>query len=112
MDDVDLSLLQRERSFGATLGHAFDLAQQVAADELRLLQLESQEGIARAARRTAWTALGGLCLLIGWIGLLAALVVALDGHLPLELRLLLVAASQLVLGASLIALGRRARGES
>lgn len=112
MDDRNVSLLQRDRSFGATLGDAFDLAQQVAADELRLLQLEWQEGIARAARRVAWTAFGWLCVLIGWVGLLAALVVALEGHLPLELRLLLLAASQLVLGASLIAFGRRARRES
>jgi hypothetical protein len=112
MEDRNAPELQRERSLGATLGYALHLAQQVAADELRLLQLESQDGLARAARRGAWTAFGALCLLIGWIGLLAAIVVALEGRLPLELRLLLVAASQLVLGAALIAFGRHARSGS
>jgi len=112
MDDRNAPLPHHERSLAATLGHALDLAQQVAADELRLLQLESHEGIARAARRGAWTAFGALCLLIGWIGLLGAVVVALEGRLSLELRLLLVGASQLLLGAGLIAYGRRARSES
>ena len=38
------------------------------ADELRLLQLESQERVGGVLRRGAWIALGTLCLLVAWIG--------------------------------------------
>jgi hypothetical protein len=36
-------------SLGATLGRTIDLVQQVATDELRMLQLDSQEAISQLA---------------------------------------------------------------
>jgi hypothetical protein len=104
-----MPISQRASSFGASVGQTIDLAQRVAADELRLLQMESQERIESLARRGAWIAFGALCLLIAWVGLLAAAVVALEGRFPLELRLLGMALSQLLLGAALVAYGVRDR---
>jgi hypothetical protein len=107
-----IPISHRAPSFGASVGQTIDLAQRVVADELRLLQLESQERIQSAARRGAWLAFGALCLLIAWVGLLAAAVVAFEGRLSLELRLLGMALSQLLLGAGLVAYGLRDRSES
>jgi len=92
------------------LGRALDLAERVAADELRLLQLESREHVEQALRRAGWIAAGVFCLCVAWLGLLAAAVVALEGRLSLEARLGALAASQAVLGAALLALcARRGR---
>ena len=112
MVERSIPISHRAPSFGASVGLTLDLAQRVAADELRLLQLESQERIASVARRGAWLAFGALCLLIAWVGLLAAAVVALEGRFSLELRLLGMALSQLLLGAVLVAYGLRDRSGS
>lgn len=98
-----------EPSLGATLGRAIDLAQRVAADELRLLQLESQERVGGVLRRGAWIALGTLCLLVAWIGGWAAAFVALGERFSLEERLALLALAQLVVGAALLWAGLRSR---
>ena len=99
-------------SLGATLGRAIDLAQQVATDEVRLLQIESQERLDDAMRRGAWIAFAALCFAIAWIGAWAAAVVALEGRFSLEARLAMVAGSQFLLGAALLAHGLRRRAEA
>ena len=100
-----------EPGWSPSLGRALDLAQRVAADELRLLRLESRDEVERALRRAMWTTAGLLCLGIAWLCVLAAGVVALEGRLSLEARLVLLAASQAVLGAAMLGLGQRTRGE-
>jgi hypothetical protein len=112
MIDRSTPIPHREPSLGAALGRTFELARRVAADELRLLQLESQERVESVARRGGWLVFGALCLLIAWIGLLAAAVVALEGRFSLEVRLLMMAGSQLALGAGVIAYGLHGRRAS
>jgi hypothetical protein len=99
-----------EPSVGSSLGRAFDAAQKLVVDELRLLQLESRETLQGVARRGTWLALGTFCLALAWLLLLAAAVVALEGRFPLETRLALVAGTQLVLGIALVGWGAR-RGD-
>ena len=96
-------------SLGATLGRAIDLAQQVATDEVRLLQIGSHERLDDAMRRGAWLASGALCLAIAWIGAWAAAFVALEGRFSLEARLAMLAGSQLLVGAALLARGLHRR---
>lgn len=101
---------QSPASFGTTLGRAVDLAQRVAADELRLLQLESYERIQSVMRRGAWIAFGAVCVLIAWIGGWVAIVVGLAERIPqLEVRLAILALAHLVFGAGLLWAGLRAR---
>ena len=47
-----------------------------------------KKGSSASRGAAGWVLFGALCLLIAWVGLLAAAVVALEGRLPLELRLL------------------------
>jgi len=94
-------------SLGATLGHTLDLAQQVATDELRLLQLESHDRVSDAMHRGAWLGFGALCLAIAWVAAWAAALVALEGSFSLEARLAMLAISQFALGTALIGFGRR-----
>jgi hypothetical protein len=101
-----------EDSIGATLLGAFDLAQRVATDEVRLLHLESQERVSGLARRGAWLAAGSLCLLLAWLAVTGAVLVALAPYFSLVVRLGLVAASHAVLGAALVAWGLRDRGDA
>jgi hypothetical protein len=98
-----------EPSVGRALGRAFEAAQQLVVDEVRLLQLESREAMQSIARRGVWLLAGTFCLAIAWLLLLAAAVVALEGRLPLEARLALVAGTQLALGIALVAWGARGR---
>lgn len=104
-----LPTLRSEPTIGATLARALDLAQRVATDELRLLRVESERRAEALVRRGAWIAIGALCLLLAWLALSAAAVVALEPHLPLATRLGLLAASQALLGAVLVWLGLRGR---
>lgn len=99
-------------SLGATLGRAIDLAQQVATDEVRLLQIESHERFDDAMRRGAWIGFGALCLAVAWIGAWAAAVVALEDRFSLEARLAMLAISQFLLGAALLARGLRRRADA
>lgn len=96
-----------EPSLGETLGRAIGLAQRVAVDELRLLQLETQERIQTGARRGAWIALGATCLALAWIAGWAAAVAALAASFPLEIRLAMVAGAHLLIGAILLTAGLR-----
>ena len=107
MTDRNAMIRQNEPSLVETAQHALDLARRVAVDELRLLQMESLERIESTARRSGWVLFGAVCLLIAWVALLATAVVMLEGRVSLELRLLGVAASQLVIGAGLLAYGLR-----
>ena len=95
------------RSLGATLGRAIDLAQQVATDEVRLLQLESREHIDEAMRRGAWITVGALCLAVAWISAWAAAFVALEDRVSPVSRLAMLAIAQFLLGAALFARGLR-----
>jgi hypothetical protein len=92
-----------------SVAHAIDLAQRIAVGRLRLLQLDLEKRAQSALQRSAWIGLGGLCLLLAWLGLLGAAVAALDTRLPLQTSLLLVSLFQLLIGAGLIAWGRRLR---
>lgn len=96
-------------SLSATLGHTIDLAQRVATDELRLLQLESEDRLGDAMRRGIWIGLGALCLAVAWVVAWIAVVVALEARFPLELRLTLLALSQAALGTALVGFGLRSR---
>ena len=96
-------------SLGATLGRTIDLAQQVATDELRLVQLESQDRVIDSLRSGVWVGLGVFCLAVAWVVALAVAVVALEDRFSLEARLAMLAISQFALGAVLVAYGRRSR---
>jgi hypothetical protein len=99
-------------SFSATLGRTLELAQRIAADEIRLLQLDSQERLLDALRRSAWIGFGALCLGVAWVAIWAAALVALEAQFSLEARLAMLAISQLLLGAALVAQGLRRRAVS
>jgi hypothetical protein len=103
--------LRAEPTVGATVARTLDLAQRVAAGELRLLQLESERRVEALARRGAWVGFGALCLLLAWLALAAAAVVALEPYLPLAARLGLLAASQALLGVAFFWIGLRAHGD-
>jgi hypothetical protein len=94
-------------SLSATLGLAADLAQQVAADEVRLLKIESQEHLNAAIHRSAWLGSAALCLGVAWIGAWSAALVALEDHFSLEARLVMLAVAQCLFGAVLLARGLR-----
>jgi Putative Actinobacterial Holin-X, holin superfamily III len=99
-----------EPSLGTSLGRALELAQRVAGDELRLLQLESQEFVRGTLLRSVWIGVGLFCLMIAWLALLAAAVVALEPRLSLEARLALLALFQGAAGGALVAWGARGGG--
>jgi hypothetical protein len=96
-------------SLGATLGRTIDLAQQVATDELRLVQLETQDRVIESLRSGAWVGFGVFCLAVAWVVAWAAAVVALGDQFSLEARLAMLAIAQLAFGALLVAYGRRRR---
>jgi len=94
-------------SLGTSLGRAFELAQRVAGDEVRLLQLESHDFLRGTLRRSIWIGVGLFCLMVAWLGLLAAAVIALEPRFSLEVRLALLALLQAAAGAALVAWGAR-----
>lgn len=102
---------RRSPSLGDMVGRALDLAQRVATDEVRLLQLESHERVAEMARRAVWLGCGAACLAIAWTAASIAAVVALEDLFPLEIRLLVVGAFQALLGAGFVTAALRRRGE-
>jgi hypothetical protein len=91
-----------EPALGAAIDRVVDLSQRVVIDRIELLQVESKDWLVRAARSAGLASLGTLSLAVAWIALLAAAVVALDGRMPLGVRLVLVAAVQVVVGGSLL----------
>jgi hypothetical protein len=92
-----------------SLERTIDLAQQVALDEFRLWQLELQERLSDGVRRGVAIGFGALCLIVAWVVAWAAAVVALEPWFSLEARLLMLAVSQLLLGAVAIWFGLRSR---
>ena len=96
-------------SIGAALGHTIDLAQQVATDELRLLQLDSRERVSDAMHRGMWIGFGALCLAIAWVAAWAAALVALEDRFSLEARLAMLAIMQFAFGTALVRFGLRRR---
>jgi hypothetical protein len=108
--EIEPYYTRHEPSFGDALARAFELAQRVARDEIRLLQLESQEKVQHAARRGGLLAFGGLCLLVAWLAACGAAIVALAPFVPdLAQRLGILAGVQLVLAAIVIAVALRQR---
>lgn len=92
-----------------SLERTIALAQQVAIDEFRLWQLELQERLSDALRRGLAVGFGALCLIVAWVVAWAAVVVALEPWFSLEARLLMLAISQLFLGAVAVWFGLRSR---
>lgn len=84
-----------------------DAGQRLAADRMALLALEVRERVSRAAAGAAFAAAGGALAALGWIALMAALVVALEPVWPLAVRLAAVGGGHLVAGAVLFAVGAR-----
>ena len=100
-----------EPSLGPALERVIDLSRRVVVDQIELLQVESQDWLVGAARRAALVSLGAMSLLVAWIVLLAAGVVALDGYLPLGVRLVLAAGVEVLVGVALLCWGMlRGRG--
>lgn len=97
------------RPADVSAGHVLELIQRLAVDRLSLLQLDVEQRASGVLRRSAWIGIGIACLLAAWLGLLVAAVLGLAERVPLPTSLLLVSASQLLLGAGLIAWGRRPR---
>ena len=97
-----------ERAFGRRDGAA-RVGSRPASRRRRVAtsSMESLERIESIARRSGWILFGAVCLLIARVALLATAVVMLEGRVSLELRLLGVAASQLVIGAGFLAYGLR-----
>jgi hypothetical protein len=96
-------------SLGTSLERTLDLAQRVATDELRLLQLDSQDRVSDAMRGGVWIGFGAFCLAIAWLVACAAAVVALGDRFSLESRLALLAITQFALGTALVWFGLRGR---
>ncbi len=94
---------------GVALERTIDLAQRLASDEFRLLQLDSQDRVNDAMRGGVWIGFGAVCLVIAWVVACAAAVVALGPWLSLEARLALLAIAQLALGSALVRFGLRRR---
>jgi len=94
-------------SWSVALGRTLDLAQQVATDEVRLLQLEIMDRVSEVMRRGMWIGLGALCLAVAWVAVWVAVVVALEERFSLEQRLAMLAISQIALGAALIGFALR-----
>jgi hypothetical protein len=92
-----------------SIAHTIELAQRVAIDRLRIIQLDVEERAREVLRRSTWIGVGLLCLLAAWVGLLAAAVFALAERMPVQTSLLLVATSQLLIGGGAILWGRRER---
>ena len=95
-----------------SLAQTLELAQRVALDRLRIFQLDLEERARSALRRSTWIGVGILCLLAAWVGLLGAAVFALAERIPLSMSFLLVATSQLLIGAGAILWGRRQRARA
>ena len=100
---------QVEPPLGVALGRTLDLAQQVATDEIRLLQLETLDRVSEVMRRGMWIGSGALCLAVAWVAAWVAVVVALERWFPLEQRLALLVISQIALGSALIGFALRNR---
>lgn len=90
----------------ATLGSAFvrvvDLSQRLVTDQFELMQVETKEKLVSAGRRLATKIFAIACLAVGWLALIGAVMVALSGYAPLELRLLAVGALHATIGASVL----------
>jgi len=99
------TMVQVEPSLGPALERVIDLSQRVVVDRIELLQVESQDWLVRAGRRAGLVSLGAMSLLVAWIALLAAGVVALDGYLPLGVRLVLAAGVEMLVGVALLCWG-------
>jgi hypothetical protein len=107
---VDRSTLPpSDSSLGAMLGQTIDLAQQVASDELRLVQFDAQDRVIEAIQGGAWVGFGVFCLSVAWFAAWAAAAVALEDRFSLEARLAVMAISHLMLGTILIRFGPRGR---
>jgi hypothetical protein len=94
-------------SLGASVGRAFELAQLVAGDELRLLQLGSHEFVRGTLLRSVWIGVGIFCLMTAWLALLAAAAIALEPQFSLPARLAGIAVLQAAAGGALVAWGAR-----
>jgi hypothetical protein len=106
---ADRTVVTTAPPLGVTLGRTIDLVQRVATDELRLLQLDSQDRVSDSIRGGVWIGFGVLCLVVAWIVAWAAGVVALEDRFSLEARLAITAVSQLAFGAALVRFGLRSR---
>jgi len=88
----------------------FEASERLLVDQAELVRLESREKLASYAARVGLMAVGAVFLFTAWMGILVAVIVALD-EIPLAWRITLAALTQLVAGVLMIAYGRRARRE-
>jgi uncharacterized membrane protein YqjE len=106
------------RGEGATIGELLsrvaDDAKGIAKDEVQLATVEIRSGVKSIAADTAAMGLGGVVALIGLSMLCVAAVVALAPVIPaLWLRLVIMAAVYMALGAAVVAgFARRLRRDS
>ena len=98
-------MVRIEPSLGPALERVIDLSQRVVVNRIELVQVESQDWLVRATRRAGLVTLGAISLLVAWLALLTAGVVALDGYLPLGVRLILAAGVEVLVGAALLCWG-------
>ena len=96
-------------SASIALERTLGLVHRMVINQMRMVQFEWEDHVQRRLRRSTWIGFGLVCMLLAWVALLGAAVVALEGVLPLEGRLVLVSTSQLLLGVALIGWGRRLR---
>jgi len=85
-----------------------DASQRLINDRIELAKLEAQETVTRIVTSTVFLVVAGLFALLGWISLMAAVVVLLRQNMTLAASLALVGGIHLVLGggAALFGLAR------
>ena len=94
-------------SFVSGLFRVFEAGERLLVEQAELFRLDSREKLGSFAARFGLGAIGAICVLTAWLGLLAAAVVQFDQTLTLGGRLALAALAQLALGVALIAAARR-----
>lgn len=98
-------------SLGSALEHTYEAGQQYVNDRLELALLDLQRWSRRVAVVSAVSGAGAALAALGWIAVMAALVLW-DGAVATETRLLAIGVAHLLAGGAALGVGlRRARRE-
>lgn len=100
--------LEVDHSPGAAVARAVESGQRMLLDRLELVRLELQETLRSTIKATMLAAIGGVVLALGWVVLMAALVILLNRWLPLSACLAIVGGAHLVAGAVALFFSRTA----